>query len=243
MKRQLRENYKEFKIERGLFDNQTMMILYNFLNKCVLKEIVGIVKEGKESGIFLGKDKNNEDVAIKIYRTLAADFKAMWKYLIEDKRFFRIKKDRRFVVNQWCLREYKNLKMAYEAGVNCPKPIIAHGNILIMKFIGDNGVPAPRLIDIKADKKDYNFILNNIKKLVKAGLIHGDLSAYNILMHKKPIIIDFSHTTTTDNILAPDLLKRDIENINSYFSKLKIPIRDSEKIYLKLKEIISEKND
>lgn len=238
MKR-LREDYKDFKIERSLFDRQTMMVLYDFLNKGILKEIVGIVKEGKESGIFLGRDKKGKDVAIKVYRTLASDFKTMWRYLIGDKRFSRVKKDRRFIINQWCLREYKNLKTAYEAGVNCPKPIAVKGNVLIMEFIG-KGRPAPRLIDTKAGNKEYDFILNDMKKLVKAGLIHGDLSAYNILMHGKPVIIDFSHGTTVDNASAPELLKRDIENINSYFSKLKISIKNSERIYEELKAIIDK---
>ena len=240
MKKKLREDYKEFKIERGVFDTQTLKILYDFLNKGVLKEVTSILKEGKESGVFLGKDGNEKNVAIKIYRTEASDFKSMWKYMIGDKRFSRLKKDKRFVINQWCLREFKNLKIAYDAGVSCPKPICAKGNVLLMEFIGENQ-PAPRLIDIKAKREHYDLILNDLRKLTKAGLVHGDLSAYNILLWHQPIIIDFSHGITVDSELAPKMLKRDIENINSYFSKLKIPIKDSDKIYEELKLLINKR--
>ena len=227
MKR-FKEDYKEFKIERGVFDNLTLMTIYELMNKGYIKEVVGIVKEGKESAVFLCRGQGN--MAMKVYRTFAIDFKTMWQYLIGDPRFANIKKSRIAIAYQWCLREYKNLLIASEAGVSCPKPIIAKNNVLLMEFIG-NDEPAPRLIDVKAKKKDYLFILENIEKLLKAGLVHGDLSAYNILYHKKPVFIDFSQATTLRNKLAFDMLRRDVENINSYFNKIGIKTVDSEKLF------------
>jgi RIO kinase 1 len=227
MKKRLKEDYKEFKIERGVFDNPTLMTIYDLLNKGYMKEVVGIVKEGKESAIFLCRGER--DVAMKVYRTHAIDFKTMWQYLIGDPRFTKIKKSRIAIAYQWCLREYKNLLIASQAGVSCPKPIVAKNNVLLMEFIGDEE-PAPRLIDVKAKRKDYLFILENIQKLLKAGLVHGDLSAYNILYHEKPVLIDFSQATTLKNKLALDMLKRDVENINSYFAKIGIKTIDSEKL-------------
>jgi RIO kinase 1 len=167
----------------------------------------------------------------------------MWKYLVGDPRFKSLKKKRRAVVNLWCQREFKNLKIASEAGVNCPKPIAFEENVLMMSFIGEDGIAAPRLIDIelKNPSKAYVMILEDLKKLVGNGLIHGDLSAYNILFWDKPYFIDFSHGTTIRNPLAPELLKRDLKNINSYFSKFNITLKDSEKIYKELEEIIKEK--
>jgi RIO kinase 1 len=226
MKR-LKEDYKELKIERGVFDNSTLMTIYDLLNKGYIKEVVGIVKEGKESAIFLCK--GNENIAMKVYRTHAIDFKTMWQYLIGDPRFTKIKKSRIAIAYQWCLREYKNLLIASQAGVSCPKPIVAKNNVLLMEFIGDEE-PAPRLIDVKAKRKDYLFILENIEKLLKAGIVHGDLSAYNILYHEKPVLIDFSQATTLKNKLALDMLKRDVENINSYFAKIGIKTINREKL-------------
>ncbi|MFH8080610.1 MAG: serine protein kinase RIO [Candidatus Aenigmatarchaeota archaeon] len=231
------EKKERFKIERGVFDNLTLMTLYELMNKGYFNEVTSIIKEGKESGVFLGKGKEN--VAIKIYRTHAIDFKTRWQYLIGDPRFMNIRKNRVHVTYQWCLREYKNLVVAKEAKVSCPKPIIAKNNVLVMQFIGDDDVPAPRLNEMEVDKKDYLFIIKNIKKLVKAGIVHGDLSAYNILYHKKPVFIDFSQATTITNKIALELLRRDVENINSYFKKRGVDVEEEEllieKIYKKVK--------
>jgi len=60
--------------------------------------------------------------------------------------------------------------------------------------------------------------MENVGKLYKAGLIHADLSEYNILMGKKIYFIDFAQGTIKDSIMAQDFLKRDIENITRYFS-------------------------
>ncbi|MCX8179129.1 MAG: serine protein kinase RIO [Candidatus Aenigmarchaeota archaeon] len=227
-----------YKIERGVFDKPTLMTIYELMNKGYLKKVTSVIKEGKESVIFLGK--SDENVAIKIYRTHAIDFKTMWQYLIGDPRFTKIRKNRIHIAYQWCLREYKNLLTAYEAKVNCPKPIIAKNNVLLMQFIGENDTPAPRLIDVGAKKKDYLFILKNIERLLSANLVHGDLSAYNILYHKEPVLIDFSQATTLKNNIALELLKRDIENINSYFKKIGIKVKDSEKLYERLLKMVKK---
>lgn len=237
-----REYAKDLKIERGVFDRRTMLILYNLLNKNIIEEVIGITKEGKESIILAGKAKDNY-VAIKIYRTEACNFKTMWKYLVGDPRFFRVKKARRSIVNMWCQREFKNLMIATKARVTCPKPIAFKENILIMSFIGEKDIPAPMLVSIRPPnpKKVYEDVLKNMKKLTKANLIHGDLSAYNILYLKKPFFIDFSHGITSENQLAPELLERDIKNINSYFSKLNTHVKDSKTIYNQLIKLIRKK--
>ncbi len=237
-----REYYKEFKIVRGVFDERTLLVLYRLLNKNRIS-VESLVKEGKESVILSGLTKKKDWVAIKVYRTEACDFRTMWKYLIGDPRFHRIGKKRRTIVKLWGRREYKNLKIAFKAGVDCPKPLFFKENVMIMSFIGSDGLVAPRLIDVKPKnpKKVYKRVLTNLKKLVRGGLVHGDLSAYNILLLDKPYFIDFSHGTTIKSMMAVDLLKRDIKNINSYFSKLNIPLKSSEKIYKELEQIIKEK--
>ena len=236
-----REYYKEFKIVRGVFDERTLLVLYRLLNK---KQISGesAIKEGKESVILSGLTKQKEWVAIKVYRTEACNFKTMWKYLVGDPRFRRVKKRRRSIVSLWCQREFKNLKVAYEAGVDCPKPLFFKENILIMSFIGE-GLAAPRLIDVKPESPErvYKKVLKNLRRLAESGLIHGDLSAYNILLLDKPYFIDFSHGTTINSPLASELLERDIKNVNAYFSKLDIAVKDSEKIYKALNQLLKEK--
>ena len=70
----------------------------------------------------------------------------------------------------------------------------------------------------KDPEKEFNLIIENINKLYKAGLIHADLSEYNILMGKKIYFIDFAQGTIKNNVMAQDFLKRDVENITRFYS-------------------------
>lgn len=237
-----REYYKEFKIVHGVFDERTLLTLYKLLNKTKITA-ESLIKEGKESVILSGLTPEKKWVAIKVYRTEACEFKKTWRYLIGDPRFKGLKKRKKTIVNLWCKREFKNLKIAFKAGVNCPKPIVFRGNVLIMELIEEDGSPAPRLIDVILEDAlpVYKDIIKDLKKLIKSGIVHGDLSAYNILFLDKPYFIDFSHGTTIDNQIALELLKRDVKNINTYFSKLNLHLKRPEKIYEELKKIIEKK--
>ena len=239
-----KESYKEIKIVHGVFDERTLMSFYKLINKYDISNI-SMLEEGKEAVVLSGLTKEKESIVIKVYRIEACDFKKMWSYLVEDPRFTGLGKRTRRVVNIWCQREFKNMKIAQRAGVNCPKPIAYKDNILIMSLIGDNGKFARKLIDVRPDdpKELYTMVLNNLKKLVAGRLIHGDLSAYNILLWDEPYFIDFSHGTTIKNRNALELLKRDIKNINSYFSKLDIPLKDPEDIFNELIKLIKSKSE
>ena len=70
--------------------------------------------------------------------------------------------------------------------------------------------------------------------MFKAGLIHSDLSAFNVLIWKKPYLIDFSQAVPLEHVLAKEFLKRDIRNINLYFKKIGIKVKDEEEILKKL---------
>ena len=116
-------------------------------------------------------------------------------------------------------------------------------NVLIMDFIGENDIPAPRLIEVVPEDASsiYKQVMGDLKKLVEIGMVHGDLSAYNILLLERPYFIDFSHGTTIGNQIALELLERDVKNINSYFSKLNLHLKRPEKVYEELKKIIEKK--
>lgn len=235
------EDIKELKIERKVFDDRTLFAIYKLMLKGIVKSVESVAKEGKESLVLSAKDKKDKWLALKIYRTKYCDFKSMWKYLVSDPRFVGIKKSRRAMVYNWCKREFKNLKTAFDAKVSCPKPIVFYENILVMKFIGEDGNLAPMVVDLKFKLRDaqliYNFILNQIKKIVKAGLVHSDLSAYNILFLDKPYIIDFSQAVPLRHPLAKDFLKRDLKNINSYFKKLGVKVKSVENMLNRLLKV------
>ncbi len=224
-----------FKIESKVFDSKTLLTIMKIMEKGVIKSVESVVKEGKESMIVSAKDRDGRCLAMKIYKTLHCDFKSRWKYLVLDPRFKNIKKERRAVVNNWCKREFKNLKKAYESGVNCPQPILFKENVLVMTFIGENCIPAPRLIDIDLNKSQiediYSKILNEIKKLFHAGIIHSDLSPYNVLiLYDQPYLIDFSQAITKNHPLANEWLERDVKNINRYFSKFGLQTKNLNEI-------------
>ena len=233
---------KDLKTISGVFDEKTRLTLYKLLSKKQI-QIESLIKEGKESVVFSGLTNDKEWVAIKVYRTQVMDFKKISRYLLGDPRFGRIPKSRRNFTYTWCRREYKNLRVASRCGVNCPDPVTSSDNILVMSFIGENGLPSPRIIDVKLENPQeiYKLTIKEMKKLSKAGLIHGDLSVYNILFRNGPIFIDFSHTTTPKNPIAPELLKRDVKNINAYFTKLNIRVINSEKLYRDLIKLLGIK--
>ena len=209
--------------------------------KGFVKTVESIAKEGKESVVLSGKDANGKWLAIKIYRIEYSNFRRMWEYLTEDPRFSNVKKSRRSVVYNWCRREFKNLKIAYSASVSCPKPITFNENVLVTEFIGKNGILAPMLIDLKFSQRDaqliYEAALNEIEKILKAGLVHTDFSAYNILFFDKIFIIDFSQAVTFKHERVKEFLKRDIKNINSYFKKLDVRLEDEEELFNNLIKI------
>jgi len=221
----------ERKVEGKVYDRRTLMAIYTLMKKGIIKTLEATVKEGKESVVVAAKNKEGEWLAVKIYRVEHCDFKSMWKYLISDYRFERIRKDRWHVVVNWARREFKNMKIAFEAGVSLPKPIAVHQNILVMSFIGEEGIPAPTLVQLEKEELDwqkiYEEVKNEVVKLTKGGIIHTDLSAFNILYFDKVYFIDFSQGVTTKHPLALQFLERDVKNINDFFKKKNVKIDEN----------------
>jgi len=107
--------------------------------------------------------------------------------------------------------------------------------VLIMEFIGENGVSAPLLreADIKNPQQTYQRLLVNLKKLYrKARLVHADLSEYNVMIWKnKPILFDVSQAVLREHPMAEQFLRRDINNINYYFKRLGVKVYSTEETY------------
>ena len=147
-----------------------------------------------------------------------------------------IDRKRRKIIFAWVQREYRNLLKAREGSVKVPIPIAFTNNILVEEFIGDKDA-APKLKDtVPKNKKDFfKKVIENIKNLYKAELVHADLSAFNILNHNEnPVFIDMSQTTTLRNPRAIEFLKRDVKNVCNFFNK--IGLKESEdKIIKKIK--------
>ena len=112
------------------------------------------------------------------------------------------------------------MKIARKAGVLVPEPIAFFENVLVMEYLGGSKA-APLLKFSKFDVKKYGRVLvNEIKKLYKAKLVHGDLSEFNILDHNgKPYIIDLSHGMKLDYPNVDEYLERDVRTTVKFLNK------------------------
>lgn len=227
---------EEYEALEEVLDRSTLITIYKFLNQGTIDEIHGAVKAGKESKLYWGKDRDGRELAIKIFLTISAEFKkGMIPYIAGDPRFAHIKRDTRSLIHAWAQKEFKNLTRAHEAGVMVPKPIAVERNVLVMEFIGKNGVSAPLLreVKLKNPKLVYKMLLRSVKKLYrKAGLVHGDLSEYNVMIWKdKPVLFDVSQAVLLQHPMADRFLRRDLENLYRYFKRLNINMLSTEETY------------
>ncbi len=212
---------EDYKIYDEVFDKSTLLTLYGFANKGVIDLLYGTIKTGKEANIFLGK-KENKSIAVKIHRVGTRDYRKMQEYIDGDPRFTGIKRGTRNLVNIWVQKEFKNLKRASEH-IRVPEPIAFKNNVIIMEFLGEGEEAYPMLKNtaLNDPKKTFNRIKRDIRNLYqKAGLVHADMSEYNILMARdEPVLIDFAQAVVKDHPHADEFLKRDVLNIKRFFEK------------------------
>ncbi len=219
-----------------VFDRRTIMTVLKILNTGKLKEITGVVKSGKESRVYHGVDSEGLEVAVKIFLTTSAIFRqGRLKYFQGDPRFKSIPHDTSSLVDQWALKEFWNLKLAEEAGVSVPSPLYHDKNVVLLSFIGKNGVPAPLLreIDLEKPREWYKKIVEMLKTLHdKAKLVHGDVSEYNIMIpNGYPVLIDFGQAVQTEHPQAETFLERDVQNLNHYFEGLGVRTSSYAKLF------------
>ena len=221
------EEEREFMEE--VFDKNTLLVIYKLMNRGYIEELYGVVSSGKEARIYSGVDKDGNPIAIKIFLTLTSEFrKSRMKYIYGDPRFDGLYNSPTKIIYVWASKEYKNLVKAYNSRVYVPKPIIQVKNVLMMEFIGDDFTPAPTLREYgKLSPHIFYQILRQVKLLYnRAGLIHADLSEYNIFYYrKKPILFDFGQAVTKEHPMAETFLIRDLTNIINFFKDKEIGIK------------------
>ncbi len=222
------------KIYAEVLDIRTLKTLYKLSAKGIIKAMGGVISTGKEANVFYADgffDGEEIPLAVKIYRIETSEFYRMDEYLFGDKRFDMRRISKKELIFIWTEKEFRNLRRAYEAGVNVPRPIAYLKNVLIMQFIGEDEIPAPTLAEIGSrlpeytePKKLFDKIVENIRKLYKdAELVHADLSEYNIMLfNDEPYFIDMSQSVLLDHPFSERYLERDIKNVVRFFSKFGI---------------------
>ncbi len=135
----------------------------------------------------------------------------------------------------WQSAEVDALYRLAAAGVRVPQPYICHEGVLLMDLVTDaDGHPAPRLNDVELSAEQalefHAGLLNQVVRMLCAGIIHGDLSEYNILVgHDGPVIIDLPQAVdAAGNSNAGPMLERDVANLASYFGQFAPELADSD---------------
>ncbi len=235
---------EQVKVEEGVFNTRTMLTLRRLFSHAIISSLDFIISSGKEADVYMataGTKVDAEFVIVKIFRVETSSFLKRNVYITGDPRFGKIKGSIYHLVNEWCKKEYGNLRIASRIGANVPKPYYFHGNIIAMEFIGTDGTPSKRLKDVRLanPKETLDEILRQIKLLYSASLVHSDISEYNILMKdNKPYLIDFGQAVVLGHPESLNFLRRDISNIVNYFFKKYGIVYDSDQL---VSEITFEK--
>lgn len=211
--RQTKQPYQGYALNYSGYD---CLAINAFVKAGILEAFGKPLGVGKEADVYDALTPEGERIAIKFQRLGRISF-----------RQTRIKRGWTTEGVNWLLRsrkaaekEYEALKLVYPKGVAVPKPISQNRHAIAMGAI--EGAELAEWREIQKPEKVLKEILSNIRKAyLKAGVIHADLSEYNIIL--KPdnhiLIIDWPQYITREHPNAQQLLRRDVENIANFFKR------------------------
>lgn len=168
-----------------------------------------------------------KEFAIKVFKTSILVFKDRERYVTGEFRFRKghCKSNPRKMVQLWAEKEFRNLKRLRQTDglIKAPQPYLHKNNVIVMEFIGDQGIGAPRLKDAVVDdiQQTYVDVLFIMRRMYhQCRLVHADFSEYNMLYYHGEIwVIDVSQSVEHDHPMALDFLRRDCVNVNDFFRK------------------------
>ncbi|MCS4274716.1 MULTISPECIES: PA4780 family RIO1-like protein kinase [Raoultella] len=201
----------------------------------LIDEVLQRLKSGKEADVYtvLCGDKIQ---CAKVYKEAAQrSFKQAVQYQegrkVRNSRNNRaMQKGSKFGRKQqeetWQMAEVDALFRLANAGVRVPQPYICIDGVLLMELITDaEGAVAPRLSDVALTEEeavaDFATMIRNIVRMLCAGLVHGDLSEFNVLLDAQgPVIIDLPQAVdAAANNHAQSMFERDVNNITAYYGQ------------------------
>ena len=208
---------------------KTPAALQPLIDDGVIDEVLRPLKSGKEATVYLVRS-NGQTRCAKVYRDMGQrSFQKRAQYQegrgVRGSRNARaMSKSTRFGRKEqeaaWKNAEVDALYQLVAANVRVPRPYGYFNDVLVMELVTDSaGNPAPRLseIELSADKaREYHeFLMRQIARMLSIGLIHGDLSEFNVLVGPEgPVIIDFPQVVNAaGNNGALAMLERDVNNI------------------------------
>ncbi len=200
-----------------------------------IDEVVHPLKSGKEAAVYVVLS-GGERLCAKVYKS--ANKRGFHKQaLYQEGRKVRnsrkaraMEKNSKFGRQQqeevWQNAEVDALYRLAAAGVRVPKPYNFVDGVLLMELVTDgHGAAAPRLDDLKLTREEaleyHGFLIKEVVRMLCAGLIHADLSEFNILIDAHgPVIIDLPQAIDASaNNNAAMMLERDVSNLAAYFGQ------------------------
>ncbi|MEQ8765497.1 MAG: PA4780 family RIO1-like protein kinase [Planctomycetota bacterium] len=210
-------------------------VLWSLTDQGVIDEVVRPLKSGKEAQVYLVRAGGDVRVA-KVYKDASErSFKQRAQY--SEGRRVRNTRDQRAIDRRsrhgraqeeqaWKSAEVDVIHRLHAQGVRVPAPWNFIDGVLIMELVrGDDGYPAPRLAELDLDAQTatayFERLLREVVKMLCAGIVHGDLSDYNILVDADgPVVIDFPQSVdAAQNRNAKKLLIRDVDNLSAFLSR------------------------
>lgn len=177
---------KDRRTEGEVFDRTTLLTLHKLLRSGVLRSLDFPVSTGKEANVFRGTTPQGDLAAVKIYRINTATFKHVLKYIQGDERFQGATGDKKSMVYAWAQKEFRNLLRMRKAGVDVPEPWQVLHNVLVTEYLGVPEGPWPTMKEYGALEDPELFwdklVDDYLRTTNKAGLVHADLSEFNVLV-------------------------------------------------------------
>ncbi|GAB3041689.1 serine/threonine-protein kinase Rio1 [Natronobiforma cellulositropha] len=221
----------QFKVEQSVFDDATFAALYKLVHDGHVVAFGGPLSTGKEANVYHALGPDDTDVAVKVYRINASNFRQMRDYLEGDPRFEGLGGKKKDVVLAWVKKESANLERARKAGVRVPTPIATERNVLVMEYLGDEDGRAKRLGELHIENPEtaYEVLAEYMRRLYAAGLIHGDLSEYNVVFQDgQLVVIDLGQGVTVHHPNSREFLIRDCENVANFFARQGVDVTGDE---------------
>jgi RIO kinase 1 len=224
-----------------VLDPRTRMKIFHMIAKGHLASMNGCISTGKEANVYHAVTPDGAERAIKVYKTSILVFKDRDRYVTGEYRFRQgySRSNPRKMVSMWCEKEYRNLARIRKAGIACPEPYRRDDHVLLMDFVGTDGTAAPRLHNaapaLSAARMDTLYYQNCImlRQLFQdAGLVHADMSEYNILYHNKRLmLIDVSQSVEHEHPLALVFLRMDIHNMTQFYRRSGVLVLKRKELY------------
>jgi RIO kinase 1 len=214
------------------------------LEEGLIDEVIGQLMSGKEATVYVVRCGDVIRCAKAYKDATQRSFKKSASYQegrkVKNSRQARAMEKgsrygRKMQEEVWQNAEVDALYRLASAGVCVPQPHICFEGVLLMDLVVDaEGNPAPRLNDVELDEEQalefHGMLLNQVVRMLCAGIVHGDLSEYNILVGEGgPVIIDLPQAIdAAANSTAAEMLERDVINLRTYFSTFAPVLRDTQ---------------